>query len=59
MRALTRASGYIGLHVLRELLEDGQEVTAVVRSREKLGPLMGHRRLRVVEGDLEEGGGRA
>ncbi|MEY3903337.1 MAG: dependent epimerase/dehydratase family [Pseudomonadota bacterium] len=33
MRILvTGASGYIGLHILRELLGDGQMVTAVVRS---------------------------
>src|SRR5262245_23347206 len=35
---LTGAGGYVGLHVLRELLGDGQHVTALVRSRERLGP---------------------
>jgi UDP-glucose 4-epimerase len=39
---------------LRELLEDGHQVTAVVRSPGKLGPIARHRRLRVVETDLED-----
>jgi UDP-glucose 4-epimerase len=51
---LTGASGYVGLHVVRELLEDGQQVTAVVRSPEKLGPLARDPRLTVVEADLED-----
>jgi UDP-glucose 4-epimerase len=38
---------------LRELLEDGHQVTAVVRSAGKLGPFPRHPRLRVVETDLE------
>lgn len=50
---LTGGSGYIGLHTLRELLGDGQEVTAVVRSPEKLGLLARHPRLEIVEADLE------
>ncbi len=51
---LTGASGYIGLHILRSLLEDGQRVTAVVRSAEKLGPFANDARLEVVEADLED-----
>ena len=51
---LTGATGYIGLHIVRELLEDGQDVTVVVRSPEKLGPFARHDRLRVVEADLVE-----
>ena len=49
---LTGAGGYIGLHVVRELLDDGHQVTAVVRSREKLGPFARDPRLKVVETDL-------
>ncbi len=50
---LTGASGYVGLHVLREMLARGHEVTAVVRSRYKLGPFGDDTRVRVVETDLE------
>ena len=51
---LTGAGGYIGLHTLRELLEAGHQVTAVVRSPGKLGPFARHPRLKVVEADLED-----
>lgn len=53
---LTGAGGYIGLHIVRELLDDGQHVTAVVRSPEKLGPFARDPRLTVVEADLEDDG---
>jgi UDP-glucose 4-epimerase len=57
MRTLvTGAGGYIGLHIVRELLESAHQVTAVVRSPGKLGPLGGHPRLKVVEGDLRDDG---
>ena len=51
---LTGASGYLGSHIARALLEDGQRVTAVVRSATKLGPLVNDSRLEVVEADLED-----
>lgn len=51
---LTGAGGYIGLHILRELLDDGHQVTAVARSPQKLGPFARHPRLEVVEADLED-----
>jgi nucleoside-diphosphate-sugar epimerase len=51
---LTGAGGYVGLHILRELLGAGHLVTAVVRSQRKLGPLSPHANLRVVEADLED-----
>lgn len=55
MRVLvTGASGYIGLHVIRELLVDGHDVTAVVRSPAKLGPLAQTPGLRIVTTDLEQ-----
>ncbi len=50
---LTGAGGYLGLHVVRELLEHGHRVTAVVRSSGKLGPFAGDPALTVVEMDLE------
>ncbi|MDJ0974221.1 MAG: NAD(P)-dependent oxidoreductase [Planctomycetota bacterium] len=53
---MTGASGYIGLHILRELLAAGQEVTALVRSRAKLGPFADEPRVHVVESDLEQNG---
>ena len=49
---LTRASGYIGLHILRALLADGQRVTAVVRSPERLGPFARAPGVEVVVADL-------
>lgn len=55
MRVLvTGASGYIGVHVVRELLGEGHEVTAVVRSPARLGSLPGTTGLRVVTADLLE-----
>ena len=53
---LTGAGGYIGLHVLRELLANGHEVTALVRSPGKLGPFANTPGLRVFTADLEQEG---
>lgn len=50
---LTGASGYIGLHLLRELLQAGQSITVAVRAKEKLGPLAQHPNVSVIEADLE------
>ena len=49
---LTGASGYIGLHILTELLGAGYDVTAVVRYPEKLGPLSDAPNLQVKTSDL-------
>lgn len=55
MRTLvTGATGYLGLHLVHALLGAGHDVTTLVRSPARLGPLAGHRRLTVVEGSLEE-----
>lgn len=51
---LTGAGGYIGLHILRELLDDGQYVTAVARSPGKLLGFARNPRLKIVEADLED-----
>jgi UDP-glucose 4-epimerase len=51
---LTGAGGYIGLHIVRELLADGQHVTAVVRSSDKLLGFGSESRLHVVEADLQD-----
>jgi UDP-glucose 4-epimerase len=51
---LTGASGYVGLHVVRALLEDGQDVTALVRSPDRLGPFARDPRVTVFEADLED-----
>lgn len=51
---LTGASGYIGLHILRELLTADHDVTALVRSPAKLGPFLQASRLRVVTADLAQ-----
>jgi nucleoside-diphosphate-sugar epimerase len=52
---LTGAGGYIGLHIVRELLDNGDEITALVRSPGKLGPFARASGLRIVEADLEQG----
>lgn len=52
---VTGAGGYIGLHLLRELLDAGHAVTAVVRSARALGPLARYPTLAVVEADLDGG----
>lgn len=55
MRALlTGSTGYLGLHLLAALLADGQEVTALVRSPERLGPFARHPRVSVRLADLED-----
>lgn len=51
---LTGAGGYIGLHIVRELLEGGHELTALVRSPGRLGPYGDAPGLRIVEADLEQ-----
>ena len=51
---LTGATGYIGLHVVRELLQDGHRLTVLVRSPKKLGPFAHHPQLMVVQTDLED-----
>jgi UDP-glucose 4-epimerase len=52
---LTGASGYIGLHILHELLTAEHEVTALVRSPAKLGPFLQAPKLRVFTADLAQG----
>lgn len=51
---LTGAGGYIGLHIVRELLTDGYEVTALVRSPGKLGPFIDAPGLKIVTADMEQ-----
>ncbi len=53
---LTGAGGYIGLHIARELLAGGHELTAIVRSASALGPLEHAPGVRVVVADLEHSG---
>lgn len=51
---LTGACGYIGSHILRELLESGHTVSAVVRSPGKLEPLAAEPGLAILKADLED-----
>jgi UDP-glucose 4-epimerase len=51
---LTGGAGYLGQHLLLALLADGHDVTALVRSPQRLGPLAGHPRVTVRQGDLED-----
>jgi len=52
---VTGATGYLGLHIVGELLAHGHAVTALVRSPHKLGPLGAAPGIRVVTRDLDEG----
>jgi nucleoside-diphosphate-sugar epimerase len=49
---VTGASGFIGLHLVRALLDGGHAVTAVVRRTSRLGPFVREPGLRVIEGAL-------
>lgn len=51
---LTGASGYVGLHLLRGLLDAGHRVTALVRTPGRLGPLAAAPGLTVLQADLED-----
>lgn len=51
---VTGGTGYLGLHLVRALLDAGHNVTALVRSPARLGPLAGDNRLSVAEESLEE-----
>lgn len=54
MRALvTGATGFVGSHLVDQLLRDGHEVTALVRSLERAAPLA-ERGTRLVLGDLAD-----
>lgn len=50
---LTGASGYIGLHLVKELLNQGHQVTAIARSIEKLGPFLENKNFVLKKLDLE------
>lgn len=52
---LTGASGYLGQHLLADLVAAGHEVTALVRSLARAGPLAAHPRVRLRVGDLARG----
>ncbi len=49
---LTGASGYLGQHLLGELVAEGHEVTALVRASARLGPFAQHPQVRPRVGDL-------
>ncbi len=49
---LTGASGYLGQHLLDQLVAAGHEVTALVRAPARVGPLAEHPRVRLRVGDL-------
>ena len=54
MKALvTGSTGMLGHNLVRELLEQGWEVRALVRSKHKASKLFGNLALEVVEGDME------
>ncbi len=53
MRVLvTGATGFLGLHIIDELLEHGHEVRALVRSSSNLRELARRERVHVTEGDM-------
>ncbi|MDP3236882.1 MAG: NAD(P)-dependent oxidoreductase [Myxococcales bacterium] len=55
MRVLvTGASGFIGLHLVRALVDGGHQVTALVRLAARVGPFARHSKVTVVEAELED-----
>jgi nucleoside-diphosphate-sugar epimerase len=50
---LTGGSGYIGLHLVRELLQAGYSVTAAVRQPNRISSFVQHSNLQVVVADFE------
>ena len=52
--ALTGATGFVGQHLLRGLLQQGHTVTALIRNPNKLsGDLLSHERLKLIHGSLD------
>ena len=51
---LTGASGYIGLHLVNELLNKGHQVTAIARSKEKFGSFLENENLVIERLDLTD-----
>jgi nucleoside-diphosphate-sugar epimerase len=56
---VTGATGFVGSHVVRRLLEDGHEIRALARTPSKVTPLMFQmgvdaERIEVVEGDITD-----
>lgn len=51
---LTGASGYIGLHLINELLNQGHQVTAIARSNDKFGTFLENKNLVIKYLDLKD-----
>ena len=56
---VTGSTGILDHNLVRELLEGGWEVRALVRSKQKASKLFGNLALEVVEGDMENVAGFA
>lgn len=51
---VTGSTGFLGNNLIRELLERGYEVKALVRSRERAKRILGDLKLEIIEGDLDD-----
>ena len=51
---ITGASGFVGTHLCKQLLNDGHEVFALVRTPSKFSDVAAHPKLTVVQGDLDQ-----
>lgn len=51
---VTGASGFIGSHVLMSLLDEGHEITALVRSKSKVPALESTPRVQVIEAEITD-----
>ena len=51
---ITGASGFVGTHLCKKLLEEGHEVFALVRTPSKFSEVAPHPRLKMIQGDLDQ-----
>ncbi|MFB9273792.1 NAD-dependent epimerase/dehydratase family protein [Cohnella cellulosilytica] len=51
---ITGGTGFIGSYVVKEMLDHGHEVTLLARNTNKVSGFVGHDRIRLIKGDMED-----
>ncbi len=51
---ITGGTGFIGSYVVKEMLDHGHEVTLLARNTNKVSGFVGHDRIRLIQGDMED-----